>query len=126
MRWIWLLTGHLLVIVGIAGVFLPMLPGTPLLILAAACYSKGSEKFENWLLTHKRYGPVIKDWRAYRVIPFRAKTIAILFIFIGLCFPLFIVPTPLVAKIIALIVMPIVALFIISCPSRPPDIQDID
>lgn len=118
LRWLWLITGHILVVIGIAGIILPLLPGTPLLILAAACYSKGSERFENWLLNHPKYGPVIRDWRAYRIIPIKAKIIALCALAFGLCFPLFIIEVPPLAKLSALVVMPTVGAFILTFPSK--------
>lgn len=118
MRWLWLITGHFLVVVGIAGIFLPLLPGTPLLILAAACYSKGSEKFEHWLLNHPKHGPVIRDWREYRVIPKKAKIIALCALAFGLCFPMFIIEVPPLAKLTAGVIIPIVGAFILTFPSQ--------
>ena len=69
--------GTLFVALGIAGVFLPVLPTTPFLLLAAACYARASTRFYNWLLNNRLFGPTILEWRRYRSIPYRVKWTAI-------------------------------------------------
>ncbi|MDP1534595.1 MAG: YbaN family protein [Rubrivivax sp.] len=61
---------------GVIGIFLPLLPTTPFVLLAAFCFSRGSERFERWLLEHRRFGPMVRDWRASRAIPLRTKQLA--------------------------------------------------
>lgn len=77
MRVLWLLLGHVFVGVGFIGAFLPVLPTTPFMILAAWAYSKGSKRFEAWLLNHATFGPPIRTWREHGVISPRAKTISV-------------------------------------------------
>jgi hypothetical protein len=76
MRYLWLLLGHAFVAIGFIGAFLPVLPTTPFLILAAWAYSKGSQQFESWLLNHPVMGGPIRAWREHGVIPVRAKVIS--------------------------------------------------
>jgi uncharacterized protein len=61
---------------GIVGVFLPLLPTTPFVLLAAFCFSRASSRAERWLLEHRRFGPMVRDWRERRAIPRRAKQLA--------------------------------------------------
>lgn len=69
--------GTLFLLLGIAGVFLPLLPTTPFLLLATACYARSSRRFYNWLMNHHTFGPLIIEWRTYRSIPKRIKLVAI-------------------------------------------------
>ena len=75
-RWIWLVCGFVSMVTGIVGIVLPLLPTTPFVLLAAFCFSRGSAHYEHWLLTHPRFGPLVRDWRANRAVPLRAKQLA--------------------------------------------------
>ena len=77
-RMVFLGLGTLFVALGIAGIFLPVLPTTPFMLLAAACYARASTRFYNWLLNNRHFGPTILEWRRYRSIPSRVKLTAIL------------------------------------------------
>jgi len=76
-RGVFLLLGIGFVLLGFIGAFLPVLPTTPFLILAAACFARSSPRLESWLLQHPRFGPLLCDWRARGAIPFRAKLMAL-------------------------------------------------
>jgi uncharacterized membrane protein YbaN (DUF454 family) len=54
--------------------------GTLFLLLAAACYARSSRRIFNWLLNNPSFGPLIREWREYRAIPYRAKRIALILI----------------------------------------------
>ena len=69
--------GTLFVLLGLFGLFLPVLPTTPFLLLAAACFARSSRRVFNWLLNHPRFGPLIREWREHRSIPYRAKRAAL-------------------------------------------------
>ncbi len=68
--------GVLSLALGIAGIFLPILPTTPFLLLTAFCFSKGSPRLHAWLLNHKQFGPVIVDWQTRHVIRLPVKILA--------------------------------------------------
>jgi uncharacterized membrane protein YbaN (DUF454 family) len=63
---------------GIAGIFLPVLPTTPLVLLAAACFARSYRPFHEWLLANRLFGPMIHEWHVHRSIPYRTKITAIL------------------------------------------------
>jgi uncharacterized membrane protein YbaN (DUF454 family) len=73
LRWLWLAAGWASLALGVIGAFLPLLPTVPFVLLAAACFSRGSARWEQWLLTHPRFGPWVQDWRRSRAVPLRAK-----------------------------------------------------
>jgi uncharacterized membrane protein YbaN (DUF454 family) len=79
-----LLLGHFCVVLGVIGIFLPVMPTTVFLLGAAACYSRASGRFYNRLLNNRVFGPVIADWRHHRAMTLRAKTMAIGFVVLGI------------------------------------------
>ena len=69
--------GLLFAAIGAAGIFLPLLPGTVFLILAAACFARSSPKLEAWLLDHPLLGPGVRKWRERGAISRKSKLIAL-------------------------------------------------
>ena len=82
MRIILVVTGTLFLGLGILGIFLPVLPTTPFLLLAAACYAKSSQRFYDWLLTNKWFGNYIRNYLQGKGISLKIKilTIALLWL----------------------------------------------
>lgn len=70
--------GTVSLILGFIGIFLPLLPTTPFLLLAAYLYSQSSPKLFRWLMRHKSLGPYIRTFRDSKAIPLRAKIISLL------------------------------------------------
>ena len=58
-------------------VIVPVLPTTPFLLLAAACYARGSQRSYDWLLANPAFGPLIREWQQHRAIPWRTKVTGI-------------------------------------------------
>lgn len=73
MKTLYIALGTLSLALGILGIFLPLLPTTPFLLLTAALYFKSSPRLYNWLLNHKHLGPYIRNFRENKAIPLRAK-----------------------------------------------------
>lgn len=69
--------GWLSVALGVLGIFLPLLPTTPFMLLAAACFARSSPRFYRWITSHPRFGPMIVDYLAGKGLPLRAKFWAI-------------------------------------------------
>lgn len=63
------LFGAIALLLGILGIFLPILPTTPFVILAAACWARASPRFHRWLHQHRFFGPMVKDWEERRAVP---------------------------------------------------------
>ncbi|MCF8470876.1 MAG: YbaN family protein [Parvibaculum sp.] len=68
--------GCLMLLLGLIGAFLPVMPTTIFLIGATWCFGRSSPGLEAWMLDHPRFGPVIRNWRDYGAIPRRAKWMA--------------------------------------------------
>ena len=76
MKYIYLFIGFLSLILGVIGIFLPVLPTTPFLLLSAALFFRSSPRAYDWLLAHKYLGPYIRSFREDRMIPLRAKIVS--------------------------------------------------
>lgn len=75
----WLLMGAGILALGLAvvGIFIPVLPTTPFLLLAASCFMRSSERLYNWLIHHRWFGEYIRHYREYRAITLQAKVVAL-------------------------------------------------
>jgi uncharacterized membrane protein YbaN (DUF454 family) len=73
----WLILGVLFLLIGAVGVVLPLLPTTPFVLAAAACFAKSSPRMHTWLLGSRVFGPVISNWENKKCIPLRAKLLAL-------------------------------------------------
>ena len=116
-RGLWAAAGLLALATGIVGAFLPLLPTTPLVLLSAFCFSRSSPRLERWLLEHPRFGPLIRDWRAYRAIPLRAKWTAWVMMAIGSAWAAWVLPAPWAA--VPALCCAAEALWMWRLPSRP-------
>ena len=103
---------------GIAGAFLPVLPTTPLVLLAAACFARSYRPFHEWLLAHRHFGPMVHDWHAHRSVSRRTKIVAISTMAASLAFTIvFLLESPWVrGGLVALGVA--LAVWMIRLPSR--------
>ena len=77
LRWLLIIIGLVSTGLGIIGIFVPLLPTTPFLLLAAACFARSSERFYTWLLEHNHLGPLIRGYLDGSGIPLRAKQTSI-------------------------------------------------
>jgi len=119
---VYLLLGHLFLILGIIGAFLPVVPTTPFLLLAAFLYSKSSIKLHDWMMNHKYLGPPLRDWQERGVIGMKAKILATVMISLVLIFRFPVLNVNVAIKIIAAVVLIGVLIFIWTRPSsRVPD-----
>jgi uncharacterized membrane protein YbaN (DUF454 family) len=110
--------GFLNVGLGVAGMFLPVMPTTVFLLMALWAFSRSSVRFHRWLYDHPRFGRPLRDWHAHRVIPNRAKILAVGMMTISWLIVTFAAKTPwFVPYIVAGCLIPI-ALFIVTRPGR--------
>ena len=76
--------------IGLIGIVVPGLPTTPIMILAAACFFKSSEKLYDWVLQNKYFGEHVKNFREGRCMPLKAKVTAIITMWIFVSISIFI------------------------------------
>src|SRR5690606_35931270 len=76
------------------------LPTTPLWILAVVCYSRSSEKFENYIMNHPKYGSAVRAFRTHGVISRRAKVLATVVVLVSASIPTFVLNVPLWALLL--------------------------
>ncbi len=99
--------GWINVVLGFAGAFLPVLPTTPFLLIALWAFAQSSSRFHDWLYNHPRFGPMLRDWRDYRVVPVRAKVLSLGMMTTSLVYVIFFVAVDWwVPTLMACIMMP--------------------
>lgn len=117
-RLLFVALGTLFVLLGIAGAFLPVLPTTPFMLLAAGCYARASTRFYNWLLNNPTFGPTIIEWRRHRSLPWRVKLTAIVMMVATMSISIiFFVPWPELQAALALFGL-LLATYMYRIPSR--------
>jgi len=104
---------------GIIGIFLPVMPTTPFLLLALWAFGKSSPRLQQWLYQHPRYGKTLREWSEYGVIARRIKCIAIGTMIVSVPIA-YIVSQSLLALSIHAPIIVLVSLFIVSRPSHAP------
>lgn len=117
--------GFFCLILGIVGVFLPILPTTPFLLAAAACFSRSFPRLEAWMLDHPRLGAPLRDWRQHGAIATRAKCLALAAMGLSVVVFMTTVEAPLVGKLGFAAVLAGCAIFVLTRPNpaklRPAD-----
>ena len=81
-----ILCGSLALALGVLGIFLPVLPTTPFLLLAATCYFHGSKHLYTWLMNHPHLGPYIRSFREDKSIPLRIKVVSVTMVWVTLLY----------------------------------------
>jgi len=97
-------SGTLFLILGIIGIFIPLLPTTPFLLLAAACYIRGSKRFYIWLIKNRWLGEYIKNYQEGRGVPLNVKIITIIVLWLTIIFSTFIIVSNFIIRIILFVI----------------------
>lgn len=113
--------GYLSFGLGFIGIFLPILPTTPFMIVALWAFSKGSEKMHNWLLNHPRFGTALQAWEKHKVIPIKAKLTALVFILASITYITFFANVPIYAVIMSVSTMVCAITYVLTRPSKVKD-----
>ena len=75
-RWAWWLLAYASLGLGLVGIVVPGLPTVPFVLLAAYAAARGSQRLHAWLLAHRQFGPMIRDWQSQGAVSRRAKRLA--------------------------------------------------
>lgn len=106
------ITGLAFVGLAIVGVILPILPTTPFLLVAAACFAKSSPRLQKKLLANKTFGPLIHEWQQHRSIPRKAKRIALLTMILSVVWSAYLLQSIMLTVIVfALVIGPFIFLW---------------
>jgi len=103
-------------VMGVIGIFLPLLPTTPFILLAAACFARSSPRFYAWITSHPRFGPSIADYLAGKGLPLKAKLMATGLLWTSVSFTLLVVSL-IWAKLAMLLTALAVSIYIFRLPT---------
>jgi uncharacterized membrane protein YbaN (DUF454 family) len=116
-RSMFFMAGTITLVIGAIGIFLPILPTTPFLLLSLACYLRSSEKMTHWMLNNKYFGKYIRNYKEGKGIPLKTKIFAISVLWITIIFSAgFIIPFWIV-QIILIIIAFSVTIHLIRLPT---------
>jgi uncharacterized protein len=116
-RTIYFVLGTISFALACVGVVLPLLPTTPFLLLAVACYFRSSKRMYNWLLNHKLFGQYIKNYLEGKGMSLRAKLISLAFLWTIIAYSALFVMPMLIAQVILLVVALAVTLHLTILPT---------
>ena len=116
-RYILISVGIICVGLGIVGVFLPLLPTTPFMLLAAACFARSSPRFHQALLNNRTFGPIIHQWQTQRSIPKKARKQAIILIIAVFSISILFVIEELVVRLLLAVTAAMLIVFLLRIPS---------
>ena len=86
MKYLFEFFGSVSLLLGIMGVFLPVLPTTPFLLLSAALYMRSSQRLYGWLMSHKHLGAYIRNFREHKALPLRVKIVSVTMVWVTLLY----------------------------------------
>lgn len=123
LRAFYLAAGFVCVGLAALGLVLPVLPTTPFLLLAAACFARSSDRFYKRLLNHRAFGPLVREWREHRSIPYRTKLFAIGLMSVSLCVSIVFFVRPAWLQAVLAVVGLLLAAWLYRIPSRDREIS---
>lgn len=106
---------------GVAGMFLPVLPTTPFLLLSSALFLRSSKRLYNWLMNHPRFGPYISDFLIHKAIPLRVKIVSISMLWMSLLCCAIFVSEKMIMRIVFILIAIGVTIHILSFKTKRKD-----
>ncbi len=120
LRWILICCGWFSIVAGAVGLFLPLMPTVPFLLLAAACFARSSVRFHTWLIEHNHLGPLVRDYLNGGGIPLKAKQMAIGMVWVSFPASAFLFVPVTWLKIVLLVMATGITLYLLALPTIPP------
>ena len=103
-RALFIVAGTVSIALGVIGIFVPLLPTVPFLLLAAYCYAKGSEKFYRWFINNRWFGKMIQDYNEGKGVPLMAKVFSVGFLWIAMGYAVIFVVDSEIIRAVAILV----------------------
>jgi len=125
-RWLLMIIGMAAVGLGIIGIFLPLLPTTPFLLLAAACFIRSSDRLYQWLIRNRWFGSYIRNYREHRAIPLRAKVIALVLLWTTMIYSVFGLIAHWAVRVILLLIATAVTLYLLRLKTLSREMEEPD
>jgi len=117
------IAGTMFLIIGGAGIILPLLPTTPFLLLAAVCYARSSERWYTWLSYNRWFGSYVRNWREGKGIPMRTKIMSVVFLILTIGYSAAFVVPFFIGKVAMILIAVCVSIHILSFPTLEPDVK---
>jgi len=104
---------------GTAGIFLPLLPTTPFLLLAAACFIRSSDRLYQWLIHNRWFGSYIRNYQEHRALPLRAKVTALILLWTTMTYSVFFLLRHWIPQVLLLLIAAVVTIYLLSLKTMP-------
>ncbi len=111
--------GIIAVVLAILGVFLPLLPTTPFLLLASACFARSSDRLHGWLLNNKLFGTALRDFEQGKGMPLKAKVTALVLLWVSLAFSAFKLGNVILVCLLLAVGVGVTTYLLAFVPTRP-------
>jgi uncharacterized membrane protein YbaN (DUF454 family) len=108
---------------GTAGVFLPLLPTTPFLLLAAACFIRSSDRLYQWLIHNRWFGSYIRNYQEHRALPLRAKVTALILLWATMTYSVFFLVTIKALWVFLLLIATLVTVYLLRLKTMPDKME---
>ena len=116
-RVLFVFLGTLFLGIGCIGIVLPLLPTTPFLLLAAACYVRGSERLHYWMMNNRVFGKAIKNYLEKKGLEVRQKVFTIAFLWLTILLTIYYVVDSFLLRILLLLIAVVVSIHLFMLPS---------
>lgn len=112
-RYVYVVLGVLFCVLGVIGIFVPLLPTTPFLLLSAALFFRSSPRLYHFLLNHPQLGPYIRNFREHKAIPLRIKIISVSLVWLTILYAVFFLLDYWILEILLLILAVCITVYIL-------------